>query len=130
MQITSQHRLEWLFRRISYADTIRYIQGFKTKQICFQDIFYNLDHILCSHTCCEWVLYIKDFNNEHIALFYLPIFPSQSISKIFELLYKDIEYNPKLGAIPASYDIKYIKNFLSLMNNTNLQNNNSQSKIT
>ena len=68
MQITSQHRLEVLFKKTQYADTFWYIQNFKTKQICFQDNFYNLE-LLCSHNCCEWVFDIRDLNNEHIALF-------------------------------------------------------------
>ena len=38
MQITSQHRLEELFKRTLYADTFRYIQNFQPKQIGFQDI--------------------------------------------------------------------------------------------
>ena len=90
MQITSQHRLEVLFRRTPYADKFRYIQNFKPKQIRFQDIFYNLDRLLYSHTCCEWVFYVRDFNNEHIALFYLPIFPPQAKPKHSEILYTDI----------------------------------------
>ena len=100
MQITSQHRLEIFFERTSYADTFRYIQNIKPKQVRFQDIFYKLDHILFSHTCCELVFYIRDFDNEHIALFYLPIFPPQATPKI---------------SIPASYDIKYIKEHLRLV---------------
>ena len=40
MQITSQHILEVLFKRTPYADTFRYIQNIKPKQIRFQDIFY------------------------------------------------------------------------------------------
>ena len=68
MQITLQHRFEVLFIRTQYADTFRYIQNFKPKQIRFKDIFYNLDHILYSHTC-EWVFYIRDFITEQIALF-------------------------------------------------------------
>ena len=53
MHITSQYELEILFQRTPYADTFRYTQNFKPKQVHFQDIFYNLDHILYSHTCCE-----------------------------------------------------------------------------
>ena len=71
MHITSQ--LEVLYKRTPYADTFRFIQNFKPKQVRFQDIFYIFDHILYSHTCCEWVLF-RDFNNEHIALFYPQIF--------------------------------------------------------
>ena len=37
--ITSQHELEVLFKRTPYADTFRYIQNFKPKQVHFQDIF-------------------------------------------------------------------------------------------
>ena len=114
MHITSQHRLEVLFRRTPYADTFRYIQNFKPKQIRFQDIFYNLDHILYSHTCCEWVFYVRDFNNDHLALFYFPIFPPQATPKRSETLYNDIVYTVNLDAIPASYDIKYIKELLRL----------------
>ena len=114
MHITSQHRLEILFQRTPYADTFRYIQNFKPKQIRFQDIFYNLDHILYSHTCCEWVFYIGDFHNDHLALFYLPIFPPQATPKLSEILYTDIVYTVNLDAIPASYDIKYIKELLRL----------------
>ena len=114
MHITSQHRLEVLFKRTPYADTFRYIQNFKPKQIRFQDIFYKLDHILYSHTCCEWVFRIRDFNNEHIALFYLPIFPPQATPKLSEILYTDIVYTVNLDAIPASYDIKLIKVLLRL----------------
>ena len=46
--------------------------------------------------------YIRDFNNEHIALFYLPIFPSQATPKLSEVLYTDIVYTVNLDAIPAS----------------------------
>ena len=109
MHITSQHRLEILFKRTHYADIFRYIQNFKPRQVRFKDIFYNLDHILYSHTCCEWVFYIRDFNNEHIALFYLPFFPPQAAPKLAECLYTDIVYTVNLDAIPASYDIKYNK---------------------
>ena len=72
-------------------------------EIHFQDIFNNLDHILYSHPCCEWVFYITDFNSEHIAFFYRPIFPPQATPKQSELFYTDIVYNFKLDAIPASY---------------------------
>ena len=92
----------------------RYIQNFKPKQVRFQDIFYNLDHILYSHTCCEWVFYIRDFNNEHISLFYLPIFPPQATPKFSKILYTFILYTVNLDATPASYDIKYIKELLRL----------------
>ena len=94
--------------------TFRYIRSFKTKQTRFQDIFYNLDHILYSHTSCEWVFYIRDFNSEHIALLYLPIFPPQTTPTIAELLYKDIVYTLNLDAIPASFDTKHIKEHLKL----------------
>ena len=109
MQITSQHRLETLFRRTSYAKSFRYIQSFTTKQNRFQDNFCTLDHILFSHTYCEWFSYIRVFNNEHITLFYLPIFPPQATPTISELLYPDILCIINLNAISASYDVKYIK---------------------
>ena len=109
MHITSQHRLEVLFKRTPYADTFRFIQNFKPRQVWFQDIFYNLDHILYSHTCCEWVFYIRDFNNEHFALFYLIIFPPQATPQFSEILYTDIVYTVNLDAIRASYDIKCFK---------------------
>ena len=89
--------------------TFRYIQNFKPKQVRFQDIFYNLDQILDSPTCCEWVFYILDFNNENIPLFYLSIFPPQATPKHYENIYTDIVYTVNIDAIPASYDIKYIK---------------------
>ena len=102
MQITSQHRLEVMFERTPYADTFTYIQNFKPKKVRFQNIFYNLDHILYSHTCCEWVFYITDFNNEHFALFYLPTFPPpKATPKLSEILYTDIVYTVNLDAIPA-----------------------------
>ena len=85
MHITSQHRLKVLFRRTPYADTFRYIQNFKTKQIRFKVIFYNLDHI-----------------------------PPQATPKLSEVFYTDILYTVNLDAIPASYDIKYIKELLRL----------------
>ena len=113
MQITSQQRLEVLFKRTPYADTFRYIQNFKPKQIRFQNTFYNLDHISFSY-CFEWVFYIRGFNNEHIALFYLPIFSPQATPRLSELLYTDLVYTINLDAIPASYDIKYIKELLML----------------
>ena len=87
MQKVSQQMLYVLFRRTPYADTFRYIKTFKTKQIGFQDIFYNLDHILYSSNCCEWVFYIRDFIIEHIALFHLPIAAGNTqhaTTKIFE----------------------------------------------
>ena len=114
MQITSQHILEVLFKRTPYVDTFRFIQNFKPRKVPFQDIFYNLDHNLYSHTCCEWVFYIRDFNNEHIALFYLPVFAPQATQKLSENHYTDIAYTINLNAIPASYDIKYIKELLRL----------------
>ena len=103
-----------LFRKSPYDDTFRYIQSFKRKQIRFQDIFNNLDLIPYSHTFCEWVFYIRDFNNKGIGLFYLPIFPPQSTPKISALPYNDIVYTLKLEASPASYDIKYTKELLKL----------------
>ena len=114
MHKTSQHRLEVLFKRTPNADTFRYIQNFKPRQVRFQDIFYNLGYILYSNTCCEWVFYFRDFNKEHIALFYLPIFQSHATPKLSELLYTDIVYTSNLDAIPASYDIKNIKEVLRL----------------
>ena len=81
MQLTSQHRLEVLFNRTPYADTFRCIPIIKPKQIRFQDIVYNIDHVSYSHTCCEWVVYIRHFNDERIAFFYLPIFPPQTTPK-------------------------------------------------
>ena len=105
MHITSQHRLEVLIKRTPYADTFRYNKNFNPKQVRFQDIFYNLDHVIYSHTCCERFFYIRDFNNEHIAIFYLPIFPPQATPK---LLYTDIVYTVNNDAIPVSYDLKYI----------------------
>ena len=114
MHITFQYRLQILFKRTPYADTFRYIQNFKPRQVRFQEIFYNLDHILYSHTCCEWAFYIRDFNNEHIALFHLPIFPPQATPKLSEIQNTDIVYTVNLDAIPASYDIKYIKELLRL----------------
>ena len=114
MYITSQHELEIMFKRTPYADTFRYIQIFKPKQAHFQDIFYNLDHILYSHICCEWVFYIRDFNNEQIALFYIPTFPPQATPKLSEILQTDIVYIVNLDAIPASHDTKYIKELLRL----------------
>ena len=127
MKITLQHRLEEFFFTIPYAYTFRYIQSLKTKQIRFQDFFYNLDHILCSNICCEWVFYIRHFSNNHInsifslfqfsmflfsALFNLPIFPPQATSKISEVFYTDLVCAINLGTITACYDIKYIKEFL------------------
>ena len=114
MHITSQPRLEVLFKKTPYAYTFRYIQNYKPKQVRFQDIFYNLDHILYSHNCCEWVFSIRDFNNEHITLFYLPILPTQATPKLSETLYADIVYTVNLDAIPASYNINYIKELLRL----------------
>ena len=103
-----------MFKRTPYADTFRYTQNFKPKQIRFQDIIYNIDHFLFSHTCREWVFYVRNFNNEHIALFYFPIFPPPLTPKLSEILYTDIEYTINLDAIPASYDKKIIKEFLGL----------------
>ena len=80
----------------------------------FKIFFYNLYHILYSQTCCEWVFYIKDFSNDHIAIFYLPTFPTQARPKLSEILYTDIVYTVNIDAIPASYDIKYIIELLRL----------------
>ena len=112
MQITSHHRLEVMFKRTPYADTFRYIE-----EVRFQDVFYNPDHILYSHTCCEWVFYIRDFNNEHIALFYLPIFPPQATPELSEIFYTDFVYTVNLDATPASFDIKNFKELLRLDEN-------------
>ena len=68
--------------------------------------------MLYSHNLCEWVFHRRDFNNEHIALFYLPIFPQQATTKISEPLYTDIVQTIYHDAIPASFDIKYIKELL------------------
>ena len=103
-----------MFKRTPYADTFSYIQNLKSKQVRLQDIVYNLDHILYSHTCCEWVFYNRDFDNEQIAIFYLPIFRPQGTPKLSELLYTDILYYINLDAIPASYDIKHNKELLRL----------------
>ena len=103
-----------LLKRTPYADTFKYIEILKPRQVRFQDNFYNLDHILYSHTCCEWVFYIRDFNNKHVALLYLPIFPPQATPKLSKVLYTDIVYTVNLDAIPASYDIKDIKELLGL----------------
>ena len=108
MQITSQDRLEVLFGRTPYVETFRYIQNLKPKQIGFQDVFYNLYHTLYSHICCERLFYIRAFNKEKIALFYLPTFPPQAIPKISDLLYADIVYTIHIDASPASNDIKNI----------------------
>ena len=37
------------------------------------------------------------------------MFPLQATPKLSEFLYTDIVYNINLDAIPASYDIKFIK---------------------
>ena len=58
--------------------------------------------------------YNRDFNNEHNALFFLPISTPQATPKFSEILYKDIVYTVNLEAIPASYDIKYNKELLRL----------------
>ena len=58
------------------------------------------------------VFYIR--YNEHIALFYLPIFPPQATLKLSEFLYKYILHTVNHDTIPASYDIKYIKELLRL----------------
>ena len=113
MHITSQHRLEILFKRKPYADTFRYIQNFKPRQVRFQVFFNNLDHNLYSHIYCEWGFF-RDFNNKHNAFFYLPIFPPQATPKLSGILYTDIVYTVNLDAIPASYDIKNIKKLLRL----------------
>ena len=60
------------------------------------------------------VFYIRDFNNEHIALFYLHIFPPQAKPKLSDILYTDILYTINLDVIPASYDMKFIKELLRL----------------
>ena len=109
MPITSQHRLEILFKGTPYADTFKYIQNFKHKQIRFQKILYNLDHILQSHTCCDWVFYFRDVNNEHIAFFYLQATPT-----ISEILCTNIVFTVNLDALPSSYKIIYIKELLRL----------------
>ena len=59
-------------------------------------------------------LYIKNFNKEVIALFFLSIFSPHSKSKTAETLYNDIVYTLNLDAIPASYDIKYTKDLPKL----------------
>ena len=115
MQITSHHRLEVLFfSRTPNSGTVRYIQKFKTNRYVLKTFFCNLDHILSSHACCDCVFYIGDFNNEYTALFYLPIFPAQATPKISELLFWDIVYTINLDAIPATFDIKFIKVLLKL----------------
>ena len=114
MHKTSPHRLEVLLKRTPCVDTFRYIQNFTPNQVRYQDVFYNLDHILHSHTCCEWVFYIRDFNNENIALFYLLIFHPRTTPKLSEILYTDIVYTVNLDGIPASFDIKYPKELLRL----------------
>ena len=73
---------------------------------------------------------MRDFKNEHIALFYLPFFPPQSTPKVAELLYNDwyILYIKKLFEFLMIENI--LKAFLNTMSNTNnSQSNNSQSKI-
>ena len=58
--------------------------------------------------------YVRDIYNEHIALFYLPVFPPQASPKLSEILYTDIVYTVNLDAIPASYEMKHIKELLRL----------------
>ena len=77
-------------------------------------MFYNIDQILTSRACCECVFYTRNFNNHNIALFSSPKFPPQASPKILELLYSDLKYTINLEAIPASYDIKYIRDLLKL----------------
>ena len=101
--------MEVLFKRRPYTDTFRYVQNFKPNQIRLKDNFFNLDQILYSHTCCECVFYIRDFNSKHIALFFLPVFPPQATPKLSQLSYPDIVYTINLDAIPASYNINHIK---------------------
>ena len=87
MHITSQHRLQVLFKRTPYADTFRYIQNFEPQQVRFQKIFYNHDQILYSHTCWGWVFYIRDFKNERTHCYFLsPNFPPQATPKLSEIL--------------------------------------------
>ena len=59
-------------------------------------------------------MYIRDLNNEHIALFHFPILPPQATPNLSEILYTDIVYTVNLDAIPASYDMKYIEELLRL----------------
>ena len=71
---------------------------------------------------------MRYFNNEHIFLFCLPIFPPKVTPKLSELLYTDNVYTTNLDAIPASYDSKLIKELLMLDEQHQLlKNNNSQS---
>ena len=71
--------------------------------------------MLYSHTCCEYeFFYNGDFNNEHFAFFFLPIFSPQATPKLSKLLYTDIAYTINLDADPASYYIIYIKELLRL----------------
>ena len=112
MHITSQHRLEVLFKRTSYADTFRYTQNFKPRQVRLS--FTTLITFYVHKLVVNGFFYFRDFNNENIALFYLPIFPPQATPKLSEILYTDIVYTVNLDAIPASYDIKYIKELLRL----------------
>ena len=46
--------------------------------------------------------FIREFNDNQIALFYLPIFPHHATPKLSELLYKDIVYTLHLEVIRAS----------------------------
>ena len=116
MQITSQHRLEVLFKRTPYAETFRYIQNFKPKEVRFQDIFYKPDHILYSHMCCKWFSLLET-SITNTLLFSISQFfhhKQHQTPKLSEILYTDIVYTVNLDAIPASYHIKYIKELLRL----------------
>ena len=80
-------------------------KNLKQRRYASKIFFYDLDHIFYSHTCYECVFCIRDFNNEHKALFYL----HNQHPKFLKILHNDVVYTLNLDAIPVFYDIKLSK---------------------
>ena len=102
VQLTSQHRLEVLFCRTPYADTFRYIQ--RQNNYAFKAFSTTLITFYI-HTIVVSGFFIRDINNEQIALFSLSIFPQQETPKMSALLYTDTVFTINLDVIQAPNDI-------------------------
>ena len=114
MPTTYQQRLEILYKRTSYADTYRIITNFTTKWIKLKISYTNADKVLYSNKYCGRDCYIRNSNNDFIALYFLLMFAPQAIPKLSKILHTDIVHTLNWDAIPSSHNIKHIGALIKL----------------
>ena len=130
MQIISKHRLEVLFKRTPYADIFRCVQNFKPRQIGFPDIIYNLDHILCSHTCREGVFILETLIT-YTLLFLIFQFFHHKRHLNYPNFFIQILYTSLILTLSQPHTVSNtLKNSLGWMINTSKLPNNSLEKET